>query len=435
MKDACERYLELLSRSLDGEISVEEQDELRSHLAGCADCSRLLEEFRRDEEALRATQTRGDIESEWERAALGRTLQAIRDEPDPAWAATPRQKRWSWRPTLRWSAGLAAAAAAVLLAIRFGPSPTEPIRTRSIPTVREAPAPAVEQQARPEAQAGTELQARTEPGATSAPQATAAPQARTEPEPSSAPEATTAPQAATATQQNAKSGAVMERPAAPAPAVETDAAKMRATDAEESQGVASSNLSQDESPPSESKDELGTRDLRAMRSSPARPERFVAREAAPAPGARSAGGAASPPSSMKVRSVKSGGAGTESAEVLAVDRLNPSIPWYMRVPPEDTTSADRAWAARLSAAETEIAASGDTLASDERARRYRALGDLWEWLGRSAQDPSACVHAVACYRNAVASDPRAAALDSMRVQRARAAITSAGIQRIQPAYR
>ncbi|MBO5555659.1 MAG: zf-HC2 domain-containing protein, partial [Oscillospiraceae bacterium] len=41
----CEQMQERISRMLDGELSPEEQAEVREHIAGCAECAALYEAF------------------------------------------------------------------------------------------------------------------------------------------------------------------------------------------------------------------------------------------------------------------------------------------------------------------------------------------------------------------------------------------------------
>ena len=52
MRPGCERWLESISRRLDGEISPEEVGPLEEHLAGCPDCRRLEEDLVDDQRRL-----------------------------------------------------------------------------------------------------------------------------------------------------------------------------------------------------------------------------------------------------------------------------------------------------------------------------------------------------------------------------------------------
>jgi anti-sigma factor RsiW len=49
----CERFEELLSAYLEGEVSPEEKREMDAHLAACSACAELLTVFRETQEALR----------------------------------------------------------------------------------------------------------------------------------------------------------------------------------------------------------------------------------------------------------------------------------------------------------------------------------------------------------------------------------------------
>lgn len=61
-----ERYGELISRSLDGDLSADERAELDRHLAGCADCRRLAEELETLNRATRDALTWEPSEAAWE---------------------------------------------------------------------------------------------------------------------------------------------------------------------------------------------------------------------------------------------------------------------------------------------------------------------------------------------------------------------------------
>ena len=50
----CERYEALISELLDGELSAEEETEVREHMAHCAACAAMYEAFSAAGEALRA---------------------------------------------------------------------------------------------------------------------------------------------------------------------------------------------------------------------------------------------------------------------------------------------------------------------------------------------------------------------------------------------
>ena len=50
----CERFEELLSAYLEGEVSPEEKREMDAHLASCLACAKLLTVFRETQEALKS---------------------------------------------------------------------------------------------------------------------------------------------------------------------------------------------------------------------------------------------------------------------------------------------------------------------------------------------------------------------------------------------
>ena len=48
----CEKYIELMSQMLDGELSEEQTSELRAHIASCEDCRKAFDAFTSVSEAL-----------------------------------------------------------------------------------------------------------------------------------------------------------------------------------------------------------------------------------------------------------------------------------------------------------------------------------------------------------------------------------------------
>jgi anti-sigma factor RsiW len=91
----CEKYAELASRYLDGELAGGEAAELERHLAGCAACRATLEEFRQaDATAREISEPSGAewagvwerIEAQAERQVVVRIIQA-RIWKRAAWAA------------------------------------------------------------------------------------------------------------------------------------------------------------------------------------------------------------------------------------------------------------------------------------------------------------------------------------------------------------
>ena len=50
----CERFQEMISALLDGELSAEEEAELRAHMAECPDCAAMAAAFAAVSEAVAA---------------------------------------------------------------------------------------------------------------------------------------------------------------------------------------------------------------------------------------------------------------------------------------------------------------------------------------------------------------------------------------------
>jgi hypothetical protein len=432
MSGPCTQYLESMSAYIDGELPEEEARALDAHLTGCPPCRLALEELRAGDEKVRAAAARVS-DSRPEDEALERALARLREEPAPAWAAAHRRARWNWSVTLRWSAGLAAAAAGVLLFLRLGPTPTAPFRPRVIPPSQQervvaAPAPPL-----PAQQVGERPQeiGKAKMNAPARPTAPASRDDRAESAASAEKKTVRTPAAATpagVAQADREEGTTGEPPSsAPAPAPmksEPDAAP-------ETRDETAARGATPQSAPPLARAAAPERTAPSARN--AAPERSAAKEErTPAPSTRAKDGSVVD----RVKSTLSGDSyfSRDGTAPMRLDAAGVPPPWYMTVAVSDTVIPDRAWKSRLQEAETEMASRESAhLPADERARRYRAIGDLWEWFGRTANDPLSCVHALASYRLAVESDPEAAALDSTRVQRARAAV--AGLTKVTPAYR
>ena len=113
-----EHPLEILSASLDGELSAGESARLRSHLAGCEGCSRMLEELRAVDRALAAE------EAEPVPAHLeGRIRSRIRGADGGRLFAFPLRR---WRLPAAAAAGLAGLLALWVAFTGFeGPGPVD----------------------------------------------------------------------------------------------------------------------------------------------------------------------------------------------------------------------------------------------------------------------------------------------------------------------
>ncbi len=486
MNESCGRFLEWMSGFVDGELPEADVRALEAHLAGCAECRLALDQLRANDVGLRAALAHESTTRE-ETEALQRALTRLEGEPAPEWDLARRRSRRNWSVTLRWSAGIAAAAAAVLLVMRLGPAPTAPIRSRTIAPSHEVatPAPAAESPVR-SAETTSPKTVTTQTAPTSSPELPAGVALRDEAATGSATDRMKGE--ALPTRKVERVGAEAVEPESPAPAQAAGpAASARATESpvaiadqgvtgpsdtgadqeavgrtaagQDQQGVAPSDAAKAEraerevAPRAEEKDEPTSTPEESERGeqasnapAPERPGTSAARESR---GARSGRAAPTEERSLKSapppagsssfapsKSNLSGGtAHTQDEKSSAYYNYSgaPS-PWYMTIAETDTIVPDLAWKSRLQDAEVELASrAGAVLPADERARRYRAIGDLWEWFGRRNVDPFASMHAIKCYSLAVKNDPEAAALDSTRVQRARAAVF--GMQKVKPAYR
>jgi anti-sigma factor RsiW len=463
MKPSCEHYLELLSSSLDGELTAAEARELEAHLAGCAECRQVFEELRAGDQGLRLAARDAENPAR-EDAALARTLARLRDEPAPEWAAASRRRsRLRWPVVLRWSVGLAATTAAVLLAMRLGPNPVAPIRTRTIaPSHETQGSAAASSPAAPESPEGRAKGASPRTGtgiaegddrsfAATEMKAKEAPAPTVESIGSKGNELLVAKDTETQVPQPAKQeetvattdqGAVTEDGRST-----SDERRVQDSFANVPTDETSGKTAQDGEPGETRVDAARqapvVQEVPPGREAPRAKEAPGAREAPPAqetPAARSTAPTRVTPQSGKLESragqnLAGGGAHREqAARPMELEAL-PTPPWYMNVADEDTTRVDPTMRSRIDLAEAELVAHGVALSAGERARRFRAIGDLWEWFGRSTADAFTSSRALECYRRAAESDPEAAALDSTRVQRARSAAAAAGPRKIQPAYR
>lgn len=131
----CDRLREVLFDHLDGLLGAEEAEGARSHLAACADCRRLQEEVRRNFAAMDTWEDEELPAGAWER------LRARVGTGSAPAAAAPPPRRWV-RHTLPFAAGLATAAAALLVFVvpRFAAAPAGPLPGGGPAPVAPAPA-------------------------------------------------------------------------------------------------------------------------------------------------------------------------------------------------------------------------------------------------------------------------------------------------------
>jgi len=104
----CEQYWELISASLDGALTPEEQRRLEAHLAGCPECRSLWEELSGLEAELRELESPSQGFADAVMAAAAATEQDIpfTNLPQDRNAGREAQKRvraW-WKPIRNWCA-------------------------------------------------------------------------------------------------------------------------------------------------------------------------------------------------------------------------------------------------------------------------------------------------------------------------------------------
>jgi len=107
----CREFTEVAAAWLDGEAPPEKRAAIGEHLAGCDECARLLEDLAAVDRAVKEQPAAERAESDWE--DFNRKLM-VRIAMDGRAKRAPGAKRSS--RVLRWSARLAAAAAALVVA-------------------------------------------------------------------------------------------------------------------------------------------------------------------------------------------------------------------------------------------------------------------------------------------------------------------------------
>lgn len=383
MNHRCNDFRERLGAYLDGELEESSAREIERHLEDCPACRSALREMRLTDRLLREGLKREEIGAERSAASLTDTLERIRQEPSPAWEPQqPKRRtgwilRWNWR--LRWVVGVAAATAAVILALRISPEPIAPERPESTPeeqtdeTVpkKEPPIPYTTASTADEAEAVALTDEAAIEEAVSGPEPIAKGVLLGEGE--SAPQELQGEPifVAPVTKTRAEQTADLE-----SPEPERHELKIRGGRGEPLQTDA----------PPEPVPAAGKKREHFLESIP---EKVVTQGAVP-----------------QSRGVFYSGTASEapSWEISYSDTLGPTTELHLRL----EEAALRLQAARPS-----------ELPRAEHARRWRTIGDLWEWIGRQEASPAAFAKAVDAYRMAVEIDSQAASLDSTRVQRAR----------------
>ena len=106
----CEYYKELISASLDGELSGNEVESLYTHLAECRSCSILLADLREQHQIL-LTREKATLPSEIEDSILAGTT----DRPDLAgWFARLFSGSYAIPKPVAWAVGLTLAVLIVI---------------------------------------------------------------------------------------------------------------------------------------------------------------------------------------------------------------------------------------------------------------------------------------------------------------------------------
>ena len=410
--DRCEPFLERLSAYIDGELPPDDLREVEGHLSSCSRCRALLDELKAADSLVRMELDAESIDGERGERAVAGTLERLREEPDPAWAGRKRRHALTrrWALALRWSAGLAVAAAAVLFVLRIGPIPTAPARHAG-PKVRDEVAVQKQKTVEVAAEPGQPAQSRLQEPAQSAPQAARPPESAVAQQDQermkvAAPEQ---PEPAVAEEEKPERPNLTVHPySGPAPA---------APNAEPEQAGGG---------------ERASPEYRTLGGGAA--------------GEREAGSAGTALRDERARDValaQRGGAdihrtfaaepSTGSKGMVTPLDSDHALPL---IAPEETLGTASGLAERLER-ESEVLTHTpqEMLGPEQRAKRWRMIGDLWEWLGRRDNSAVACARALEAYRLALLADPQAAALDSTRVRRARAGAAPESPGNIAPTNR
>jgi len=384
MNHRCSDFRERLGPYLDGELEESSAREFERHLEDCPSCRSALEEMRTADRLLREGLAADEIDYERSEYTLNETLDRIRREPSPAWEPErPKRRRsrtfgWNWR--LRWLAGIAAATAAVFLALRLGPEPMAPEKPRSIP---HRPQPV-------EMTNGVET--------TSKP---ALPTKVAAPEPDDVIDKTAVPKPSSPAEPRGKGAGYTDSEEKPYGTLEEPIAEVSGAPLkpEGTQGVVL--MEAEETEPR----------IRAGRSES--PQTDAPREIA----------------TVDMEEKKSHLQESATQRVLAADRWGDDAMTAGAIAPDaskgevsesDTLGSPNGLPERLEVETRNLLRTSETERNrGERARRWRTIGDLWEWIGRQEDSPTAFAKAIAAYRMAAEIDPQAAGLDSTRVQRAR----------------
>jgi anti-sigma factor RsiW len=418
MVDRCESFLERLGAYVDGEVDAAAAQEVEEHLRSCPRCRRAHEELLAADRILRDGIQETEVDPSREEQAAERLLARLRAEPEPAWAggrerqgaggddrsALPRWIRSLVRgSTIRWAGGLAVATAAVLLAIRLG-MPSRPVVSRL------ASKADVEQTATDQA---------VEPSAADKMTARQAPEARpAEP-----------PVLMGKVQETTKGQAAPPPPAQVTTAQPEGNEATPPSEGAETQSAASAETGEptgetQASPPSPSEKKAEDREELEVSPPAAVEVRSTPLPPGPTAGAvrddrtRSVRGGRAAETTFKVKDLwqaQEQDTGKEEAEAPASDE---AVGLFAA---EDTLAPATNLATRLDQGSQALSAMAESeIDAAERARRWRTIGDLWEWLARRDGSSLFYARALEAYGEAAAADPEAGLPDPARLARARA---------------
>lgn len=387
MGNRCNEIRERLEAYLDSELEERFASEIAQHLETCAECRAILEGIRTTDRLVREGVDADKRDDRQEKLSLSRVIDAIREEPPQSWESQSverqRGRRFRRKLNIRWAAGLAAATAAVLLALHVGTTPMAPEREKSIP---------IQASEKGEMKKGEdELALPVVP----------------EEEPKRA--------------GKEKVGLGDQNP------------------------FASGEVTEEPEPPAEMEEASDVGEITADQGEPDTDEAWIADVAEDAvflvepEGAQETqvrGGRAEPPSVdlpvddeelQRAAPEAFGNVAPESAErsyfTLDKSRAGRSrdlAAWSWEITTTDTLGPTTGWAEKLESAAEQMREIYDRrLDRAERARRWRLIGDMWEWIGRRENSTDAFDKALDAYLTAASIDPEAADIDSARVRRAR----------------
>lgn len=428
MSHRCDETIERLGAYIDGELDEIERREVESHLAACPSCRAMLDDLSALDRFVRHETHAEPVDTEREEASLARTLERLRQEPEPEWtgarkaaepertgarqAAGPRTRDAGrrWGLTWRWAVGMAAATAAVLLALRIGPSPTAPDRRIAMKPQAET------------AQATREEGAATQNPPSARPQATAppTPAAAPVPEPILAKRVQEAgDETVSPADKTAQNGEIMADLTA-----EIGGADGIAPGQEMKVRAAPGDAAARTDAPHEAPEEL-TVTLQEMEArSPA-----VRESGHPfpsiAPKDETAGRQVETITNLYTDEPDLHLRGGGKAKGGSLSLSAPDSDWYLGVGAAETTAVMAARRGEMEGISARVLREAERVAGStpqeraDLARRARALGNLWEWISRRESSAAACRRAVDSYEVAIGLDSEAAEVDSLRMRRAR----------------